>query len=120
MIIHHHGGWVSAADVESRLGWVLKPEGLCKGEACVPVQGHPTLVRLQSLHLETLAELLGIPFVMLDDPEVGYLGPESNSYANELGELIAPDFLLPDLDGRVHSLSEHRGSKVLVAAWASW
>ena len=32
----------------------------------------------------------------------------------------APDFTLPDLEGRLHSLSEHRGKKVLLVTWASW
>ena len=25
-----------------------------------------------------------------------------------------------DLDGRMHTLSEHRGRKVLLVTWASW
>jgi len=32
----------------------------------------------------------------------------------------APDFTLPDLDGKLHSLSDHRGKKVLLIAYASW
>ena len=32
----------------------------------------------------------------------------------------APDFALPDLAGELHTLSEHRGKKVLLATWASW
>ena len=37
-----------------------------------------------------------------------------------LTSLDAPDFSLPDLDGKMHSLSEHRGKKVLLVSWASW
>ena len=43
-----------------------------------------------------------------------------------LGELSrlrsgeAPDFALPDLSGRMHRLSDYRGKKVLLYAWASW
>ena len=32
----------------------------------------------------------------------------------------APDFTLPDLEGRQHSLSDYRGRKVFLASWASW
>jgi len=32
----------------------------------------------------------------------------------------APDFALPDLAGRTHTLAEHRGKKILLVAWASW
>ena len=33
---------------------------------------------------------------------------------------MAPDFTLESLDGRPVSLSDYRGEKVLVFAWASW
>lgn len=32
----------------------------------------------------------------------------------------APDFTLPDLDGKMHSLSDYRGKWVLVNYWATW
>ena len=32
----------------------------------------------------------------------------------------APAFTLPDLDGKPHSLSDYRGKKVLLVAYASW
>jgi peroxiredoxin len=32
----------------------------------------------------------------------------------------APDFTLPDLRGRLHSLRDQRGKKTLLIAWASW
>ena len=33
---------------------------------------------------------------------------------------MAPDFTLPDLDGKLHSLSDYRGKKVVLMSWASW
>lgn len=36
-----------------------------------------------------------------------------------LGEELPP-IRLPDLDGNPHSLSDHRGEKLLVFMWASW
>ncbi len=33
---------------------------------------------------------------------------------------LAPDFVLPDLDGNVQKLSNHRGKPVLVNLWATW
>ena len=35
-------------------------------------------------------------------------------------DLVLMDLSLPDLDGRLHSLAEHRGTKVLLVAYASW
>ena len=48
------------------------------------------------------------------------LGNAASDRAAALASLEAPDFTLPDLDGRLHSLSEHRGKKVLLIAYASW
>ena len=35
-------------------------------------------------------------------------------------DLVLLDVGLPDLDGRPHRLSDHRGKKVLLVTWASW
>lgn len=32
----------------------------------------------------------------------------------------APDFALPDIDGKVHKLTDYRGKVVLVNFWATW
>ena len=54
------------------------------------------------------------------DERAAYLGVSAAERAKALASLEAPDFTLPDLDGRRHSLSEHRGKKVLLVAYASW
>ncbi len=33
---------------------------------------------------------------------------------------MAPDFCLPDLDGKLHRLSDYRGKKVFLFHFASW
>jgi hypothetical protein len=48
------------------------------------------------------------------------LGAPGEALAHTRASLAAPDFALPDLQGRVHSLAEQRGKKVLVVSWASW
>jgi peroxiredoxin len=46
------------------------------------------------------------------------LDPESRRQA--LRELRAPEFVLPDLEGRDHALAEWRGKKKLLMTFASW
>ncbi|MCH8076410.1 MAG: redoxin domain-containing protein [SAR324 cluster bacterium] len=52
--------------------------------------------------------------------EVWVLGASAGERAAVLQSLQAPDFTLPDLDGRPHSLSDFRGKKVFLVSWASW
>jgi len=49
-----------------------------------------------------------------------YFGEAALKRRDSLASLEAPDFELPDLDGKMHRLSDYRGKKVLLAAWASW
>jgi hypothetical protein len=37
-----------------------------------------------------------------------------------LSSLTAPDFTLPDMQGKLRSFSDFRGKKVLLVTWASW
>ena len=118
--IGQSGVWIASAGVQAALGWELKPEGLCRDATCIPLAGRPGLVNDGQLNLEGLADLLGRPIAYAPEEGVAYVGPGKELFDHTLRTLEAPEFTLPDLEGRLHSLSEHRGSKVLLAAWASW
>jgi hypothetical protein len=60
------------------------------------------------------------PLAVDREERVACLGESARARAARLASLEAPDFELPDLDGRVHALAEHRGKKVLLIAYASW
>ncbi len=108
------------AALREALGWERKPEGLCRGDVCVPVDPHPGLVNEDGVDLERFAELLERPIAIDRETAVASLGASVVS-GHELRELLmAPDFRLPDLAGKLHSLSEQRGKKVLLVAYASW
>lgn len=115
--------WLSLDDVHRATGWELKPEGVCKGEICVPIppRRHDEFVRAdKSFNLGAFARHLGQPVAYDAVHAVWFFGEGSDARRNHLRSLEAPDFTLPDIDGKKHSLSDYRGKKVLLLSWASW
>jgi hypothetical protein len=66
------------------------------------------------------AQAAGRPVALDAEERAAYIGVAAAERARQLASLAAPDFSLPDLDGQLHSLSEHRGKKVLLVAYGSW
>lgn len=114
--------WLDAAAIESATGWAWKPEGLCQGGICVPV---PPARRSEWVHgdrldLAALWRHSGQPVVHDAARRTWVLGSGAQQRSAALESLQAPDFELPDLQGRTHRLSQYRGRKVFLATWASW
>lgn len=101
---------------QTRTGWVIKPEGACKGEVCVPLPADA--ISGNQLDARKLAERLGMPLIHDQAAGVWCLGPEAMGRA--LTTANAPDFTLPDYEGKPFTLSSLRGQKVLIVTWASW
>ena len=116
------GLWLPAGEAEAATGWTLKPEGFCMGEVCVPVPPtHSTdFVKGDDINVAALWKHLGAPVVHDAARETWVLGASAEARSSRLQSLEAPDFTLPDLDGKTHSLAEQRGKKVLLVSWASW
>ncbi len=111
---------LGAAAVEAALGWDVTAEGLCREGLCVPVPPGIELETSEGVDLAALADTLGRPLAVDVDERAAYLGASAGDRGRMLASLEAPDFALPDLAGRIHRLSEHRGKKVLLVAYASW
>lgn len=116
------GLWLPIERLEAATGWELKPEGACLGERCVPLpRGHEAeFARDGRFNLAALANYLEQPLVRDTAHDVAVIGEAASVRADALRSLEAPDFTLPDLDGRMHSLSDYRGRKVFLVSWASW
>jgi len=115
--------WVAGPELARTLGWELKPEGLCRGALCIPVPPgrRAEFVRPDgAVNLAALARLRGQAIAHDDEGSAWVFGPSPEVRAGAAWSLRAPDFTLPDLEGRPHSLAEARGKKVLLASWASW
>ena len=70
--------------------------------------------------LSAFARALGRPLALDVAERAAALGTPAAERSASMATLEAPDFTLPDLSGRMHSLSDHRGKKVLLIAYASW
>ena len=111
---------VAPADLERGFGWTLKPQGLCKDDVCITLRERRGLVDENGIDLAVFAETTGLPMAMDAGEGVAVLGESAAARGSRLASLEAPDFTLPDIEGKLHSLSQHRGKKVLLIAYASW
>ncbi len=111
-----------AASLPEATGWELKPEGACRGDVCVPIPGDRAddFLRGDCFHFIALAAALGMPVVHDEAHDIWSIGEAPATRVSRLASLQAPDFTLPDLDGRPHSLTDYRGRKVFLVSWASW
>jgi hypothetical protein len=115
--------WLSLEDLTAATGWERKPQGLCRGELCVPIPPDRKAAFISPddrFNLAEFARYLEQPVVHDDEADVWVFGEAASARRAALRSLDAPDFRLPDLDGTLHSLSDYRGKKVLLLSWASW
>jgi hypothetical protein len=118
--------WVTLDDLTRATGFVLKPQGVCRKELCFPLpkdRKAEFLVKrgnVQWFNLSAFARLLHQPVAHDEALGTWYFGPRPETQNNYLQSLEAPNFTLPDMDGKPHSLADFRGKKVLIITWASW
>jgi hypothetical protein len=110
--------WLDAADAERATGWTLKPEGMCRGDVCVPLPARA--VRPGAVDLAAFWRSLDNPLLSDTSGDVWALGIGPDARTQALAGDEAPDIVLPDLASVPHRLSALRGKKVFLATWASW
>ncbi len=107
---------VDVGEFQARTGWASKPEGLCKGDVCVPAPA--AVLDGGRLDVRLVADALGMPLVGDEATATWALGPEGLGHALTSAEV--GDLALTDVDGNPFDLSTLHGRKVLLVAWASW
>ena len=117
--------WVTTADLTRATHFEVKPQGVCRAELCFPLPKarKQEFLRKSSgkewFNLLAFADLVHQP-VAHDEPlATWYFGLRSDQ-RQTLASLEAPDFTLPDMDGKLHSLRDFRGKRVLLVTWPSW
>ena len=111
---------VSADDFARATGWMLKPEGLCKDEICVPVRDTAAMSDGAAIDLAEFARVTGRNMVIDASRKVMAIGEHASSRATSMATLDAPNFTLPDIKGNMVSLSDFNKRKRLILAWSSW
>jgi hypothetical protein len=111
---------VNAADVATAVGWDLKPEGLCRGDVCVPVRDDAGVRVEGGTDLGAVADLLGMATLVDEAGQAMAISAPAADRKAALKGRLAPDFSLPDLDGTLHSLEQYKDRKRLLIAFASW
>ncbi|MBZ5507227.1 MAG: redoxin domain-containing protein [Acidobacteriia bacterium] len=117
--------WITTADLKRATRFEVKPQGVCRDELCFPLpkSRQQDFVHKDSgaswFNLTAFAQLVHQP--VAHDPALStwYFGLRSDQ-RQMLSSLQAPDFTLPDLNGKRHSLSDFHGKKILLVTWASW
>jgi hypothetical protein len=117
--------WITTADLTRATRFEVKPQGVCREELCFPLPKtrHADFLHKQSgkewFNLVAFAALVQQPVARDAATATWYFGLRADQ-RQTLASLRAPDFTLPDMDGKTHALSDFRGKKVLLVTWASW
>ena len=114
--------WLDATEFASITGWTLKPEGFCRGDVCVPIPHTRAREFVDGSAVDAAAVWTRMGNAIAHDAArtVWVLGSNASERGSTLRSLDAPAFSLPDLDGQMHALADHRGKKVFLVTWASW
>jgi hypothetical protein len=118
--------WITTSDLTRATRFTIKPQGVCRDELCFPLPKSRKADFISRngattwFNLSEFAKLIRQPVVVDQKNGLWYFGARDAEQNGYLTSLEAPNFTLPDLNGRMHSLSDFRGKKVLLVTWASW
>jgi hypothetical protein len=118
--------WITTGDLTRATRFVIKPQGVCRDELCFPLPKNRKAEFVLKkgatawFNLSEFAKLIQQPVVIDQKNGVWYFGARAAEQNGGLASFAAPNFTLPDLNGKLHSLSDFRGKKVLLVTWASW
>jgi hypothetical protein len=118
--------WITLADLKRATRFENKPQGVCRDELCFPLPKKRRAEFLQTqgkttwFNLSEFARLVKQPVAQDAQLNTWYFGPRAEVQNSLTKDFQAPNFTLPDKDGKLHSLADFRGKKVLIVTWASW
>ena len=118
--------WITTTDLARSTRFLIKPQGVGRDELCFPLPKNRKAEFVSRrgattwFNLSEFARLIKQPVVVDGQNDIWYFGARAGEHNSYLTSLEAPNFTLPDLNGKLHSLTDSRGKKVLLVTWASW
>lgn len=111
---------VTPLALHAATGWKLEPQGLCKGDVCVPRAALGGALVADMVDVVGLGLALRRPVAFEPAAAIAVLADAPEDLAATIADGTAPPFTLPDLDGNPVSLADFAGRKKLLFAWSSW
>ena len=118
--------WVSPEDLTRLTGFVLKPEGACFADICIPIKQDAdsdkfvTRLGKKWVNVSALATALRQGVAVDRESNTWSFGEIPSANSSSLAKGMAPDFAMKDREGKTVRLSDYRGKKVVILTWASW
>jgi len=121
-VLPEPGLWVSPSDFNRINDFVVKPQGACLGDLCIPLRAEllKTVQGAQWIDVSAFAELLEQPFVVDTASNTWSFGDIPLTRQGMIDGAQAPDFELLDREGKVVRMADYKGKKALVITWSSW
>ena len=113
---------VSPEDLTRINGFVLKPEGACFGDLCIPLNDS-LLVEQDNqswFDLTAFANLLEQPYVVDTEAHVWGFAEMPAKRESTIVDAMAPNFEVIDRQGNVIRMADFKGKKALIVTWSSW
>jgi hypothetical protein len=111
---------LTPAALHEATGWELQPQGLCRGDVCVPTHALDGVAVDDLVDVAAFGAALRRPVALEPAASIAVLAESSDDLATTIAEGVAPAFTLPDLDGNAVALADFAGKKKLLLAWSSW
>lgn len=113
---------IKPGDLERINGFVVKPEGACFADMCVPLSSKQLVNEEgeQWLDLEAFAEHMGQAFVADPESRVWSFAELPAKRESMMANAMAPDLEITDRKGNVFNLADLKGKKALIVTWSTW
>jgi hypothetical protein len=120
IVLLEGGHLIAPEELPATLGWTLKPEGLCRDNACIVVPDENAVREGDLVDVMKVADVLDRPAALDETSGFVAIGVPRERRRSALNDLKAPDFTLPDIDGSPVKFFDNRSKKKLLVAFSSW